>query len=647
MATPPATTKDRPARKSARPKHLAQGRWLGDFARLSAAEARLVACCARGEDWFPTGWNEKRPEKPTAENTILAGLIRFLALGGDALRPVHEAGVMLHGAWIEGLLDLHQCRASVQIDLRHCHFDAAPVFVAAHLPELSLSGSHVPGLDADRLTVTGGVFLDEGFTAEGEVRLLGATIGGDLACRGGSFANAKGHALSADGIKVTGTVFLREGFTAEGEVRLLGATIGGDLACSGGSFANAEGHALNADGVKVSGNVFLRGGFTAVGQVRLLGAAIGCNLACSGGSFANAKGDALSADGIKVSGDVFLGEGFTAEGQVRLVGAAIGGDLACSGGSFANAKGYALGADRVKVTGSLFLRNARIKGSISLAAAVVGGLIDDSACWQSGGHILDGLCYDRIIGPTDAPSRIAWLKRQRADHLNAEDWKPQPWEQLIKVLREMGHPAEAAEVAMEKQRMMRAAGRIGIRQPSNRFKQPGRRWLDAKWTILSNGLSRRFHDFYGWFAGYGYRPTRILSRMVVLWLACSVLYWGAADRFAAIGPANPAITSAALYPDADRLCGHGNEPGKTRWTECPGVPDEYSTFQPFIYSLDVILPLVDLQQEEDWAPVAEGPTGHDLWAGVIIRWVMWLEILAGWFASLMLIAIVSRLVEKD
>ncbi len=552
MAAPPKQTPAKRPRQPARPGHLARGRWYRDFPRPSAAEKRLVECCARGEVWAPQGWDWEKPVRPaekTASNTVRAELIRFLVLGGDSRHPVHEEGVMVHGAWITGRFNLHQCRAAVRLSLKHCHFDSAPNLTAAHLPELALSGSLLPSLPADRLKVDGGVYLRDGFIATGEVRMLGAEIGGNLECGKGTFTNKDGNALSADRVKVTGSVFLRDGFAATGAVRMLGAEIDGDLACSNGTFTNKG-------------------------------------------------GDALSADGIKVAG-------------------------------------------------SLILRTATANGAITLTAAQIGTLIDQGFNWLAGGHLLDGLRYDRIIGPTDAARRIAWLKSQRTDQLNPRDWAPQPWEQLIKVLREMGHPGAAAEVAMEKQRMMRAAGQIGTREPNPRFESGWRHALDVWWTPLHNRLARGFHDFYGWLAGYGYRPTRIAGRMAMVWLVFGCLYWGAADGYGAIGPANPVITSSALYPDAERLCGHGNEPGKARWTECPGVPDEYSTFQPFVYSLDLILPLIDLQQEADWAPIAEGPTGNDLLPGVIVRWVMWLEILFGWFASLMFVAIVSRLVEKD
>lgn len=529
MAIPPVKPNSRkhaPKSPPKRPPGLAHGRWLGDFPDLSAAERALVAACGRGEPWEPEGWDgETRPEEPTPENTISSDLIRFLALGGDAEHPVHEQGVMVRGAWIAGVLTLHQASTPVRLAMRSCHFAEVPNFLAASLPELSMRSSKVPGLDGDRLEVQGGLFLDNGFAASGEVRLPGARIGGNLECSDGTFANPDGIALNADGITVTGNVFLNNRLSANGAVRLLSARIGGNLECSGGTFANSNGIALNAD--------------------------------------------------------------------------------------------------RMAVRRSAFFRNSNVKGAIWLGSAKIGTLIDgDLACWQSGGHVLDGLQYDRIVGATDSSRRIAWLQQQRKEELTTE-FAPQPWEQLIKVLREMGHPHEASEVAIAKQVQMRAAGKIEGR------------------------LRKAMHWLYGALAGYGYRPMRTVAWMAAVWLAMGLAFWAGADRYAAFGPANPAITSAALYPDAAKLCGHGNEPGMARWTECSGVPDEYSTFQPFIYSLDLILPLVDLQQETDWAPIAEGPTGRDLPAGVVLRWLMWFEILFGWAASLMLVAVLGRLVERD
>lgn len=512
-----------------RPTNLPHGRWLGDLTPLSYAEQELVKACTAGRIWKPKGWDGKhRPVIRTERNEIRGELLRFLALGGDSEHPVHEEGVMAWGAWVSGALNLHQANVPARLSLKRCHFESTPSFAKAQLPELVLSGSAMPGLEAD-------------------------------------------------GARVFGDIVLRDRFKATGEVRLLGAKIKGDLVCSRGIFCSSSGHALSADRIRVSGSIFLSHRFVAIGKVRLVGAEIGSNLICSGGCFNNPGSDALIAD-------------------------------------------------RITVKGSLFLRSAKVKGAILLVAARLGSLVDDETCWNAGQHKLDGLQYDRITGSIDAISRIRWLKLQREKHLKAE-FRPQPWEQLIKVLREMGHPYEAGEIAIAKQQQMREARKI-------------------------KGWARTIpHWIYGKMAGYGHRPMWTVRWMVAVWLIMGIVFWAGADHYGVIAPANPMITSETLYPEAVTLCGHGNEltteSGKTRWTECTGVPDEYSTFQPFIYSLDLILPLVDLQQEADWAPVAEGPTGKDLPVGVVLRWLMWFEILFGWMASLMLVAVLGRLVDKD
>lgn len=527
-APTPASTPAEPApRESTAPKR-AFGRSLADFPRLSDAEKDLVACCARGEDCLLN--DGSRPNIATTANTIRAELIRFLALGGDAEHPVHEEGVALQGGWIKGELRLHQAQAAVRLHLQNCHFDTVPNLIAARLPELGLLGSSVPGLNADRMTVTGSVFLTDGFAAAGEVRLPGAQIGGDLACSGGSFTHVDGMALTADGMTVTGGVFLSKGFAATGEVGLLGAQIGGVLDCSGGNFMNASGHALSADGMTV--------------------------------------------------------------------------------------------------TGGVFLRSASIAGAVGLAAAKIATLVDDAACWQAGGHFLDGLRYDRIIGPTDAAMRIKWLGQQHASELTT-GFAPQPWEQLITVLRAMGHPDAAAKVAMAKQKQLRVAR--ASRKPK------WRRWLGGPLNWL-----------YGLFAGYGHRPLRIVYWMAAVCVTFSFAFY--AGRVGGYyGPTSPLIHASPAF-DVCGAPGEKDAKGKAKpfWTSpaCP-TPPEYTTFQPFLYSLDLILPLVDLHQETDWAPIVANPAGETLWWGRALRWLMWLEILFGWATSLTLVAVLGRLVDKD
>jgi hypothetical protein len=193
-------------------------------------------------------------------------------------------------------------------------------------------------LNAEAVRVTGDVVLradgDTPFHATGEVSLAGASIGGQLACDGARFEGAGGAALNAQGVQVTGSVFLRANgntrFHATGEVSLAGASIGGQLECKGARFEGAGGAALNAEGVQVTGSAFLcaegNTPFHATGEVSLSGASIGGQLECKGAQFDNAKGDALNAEAVRVTGALFWNgiDGNSVVGPVSFVSAHVG-----------------------------------------------------------------------------------------------------------------------------------------------------------------------------------------------------------------------------------------------------------------------------------------------------------------------------------
>ena len=387
------------------------------FPFLSEAEGRVLQAAPGGTtadcrdlggdedlqnvDGTPRPLGEQWPET----RNVRADLIRWLVVDREARELVDPKGVWIQGARITGDLDLSFTNVLFPLALLSCRVERDVDLEYAKMPLLSLKGSWPRAIDADGLKLEGDIFLNGGFHAEGEVRLLGATIGGDLSAEGGTFKNLSGKALSADGAKIGGNVFMKqelnaEGkvqneFMAEGEVRLLGAIVGGNLEADGGTFKRSNGKALSADGVRVAGSVFLRSGFNAEGEVRLLGATIGGNLDATGGTFKKPCGNVLNSDGtknetalnaerIKVGGNVLLRRKFAAEGEMRLVGAAIGGSLDARGGTFKEPEGYALNADRAKIDGSVFMTrelNAKdeiqskfvAEGEVRLHGATIGG----------------------------------------------------------------------------------------------------------------------------------------------------------------------------------------------------------------------------------------------------------------------------------
>jgi len=277
-------------------KALAKAHFNREF---TAAEEKLLAGAALGQFAYcgpnsdpkdplnDPSKGEKSERNPGwgRNREIAADLIRWLCVDRKANEQVDPYGLRIQAAKITGDLDLAFVILPFPIRLWNCTLTRDAYLNQVEIPQFDLQGSWTKAIFGYSAIVKGSVFLNDGFHADGEVRLLGAQIGGDLDCNGGTFNKPDGYALNAERAVVKGDVFLQNGFHADGEVNLVGAQIGGNLECSGGTFNKPDGYALHADGAVVKGDVFLQNGFHADGEVRLLGAQIGGDLDCNGGTF--------------------------------------------------------------------------------------------------------------------------------------------------------------------------------------------------------------------------------------------------------------------------------------------------------------------------------------------------------------------------
>ena len=512
------------------------------------------------------------------------------------------------------------------------HLTAANIGSSLHCDGGTFKNHGKTALDAYALKVGGDMFLGDGFNADGEVKLTTANIGSDLHCEGGTFnnpptkKNPDAIALGAYGLKVGGQMLVSDGFDADGEVKLTAANIGSSLDCKGGTIKSHGATALDAYALKVGGDVFLSDGFNADGEVKLTAANIGSDLYCDGGTFnnpptkKNPRTFALDAYDLKVGGDVFLRDWadnqgkvtpFVAEGEVNLEAANIGSNLYCNGGTFKNPKGTALDAKVIKVDrdvyfsdgdgnypfevdGKLDLTGAEIKGELLVPAKSIAHVADldlreastvdfndgaDKSWPQKDKLKLDGFVYNHFARSTkDAQKRIEWVQ-----HQGNTNFATQPYEQLAKVLREEGDEAGARTVLIKMNVDQFWEGKLGF-------------WQCCKSAILWAMI------------GYGYAPWR------ALWWIGGLLVLGFL-RFR-----------------------RGIRQGWIISTE--EHPERYKPFSPLIYSLETLLPLVDLYQSKHWIPDANTPGGRNL------RRYLWFHTLAGWFFASMLIAGVTGLVQK-
>jgi len=376
--------------------------------------------------------------------------------------------------------------------------------------------------------------------------------------------------------------------------------------------------AMRGDRLSVDGNVHLREGFSVSGPVRLLGANIGGSLNCSGATFAGRDeiGAAFNADGLKVGGSLFLhGARFT-QGGVRLVTSDSGGNLECDGTRFAGSDnaGHSFNLQNAMVGGNLFWRGFEEPPtrSIMFSRARVDTLADDESSWPEDGMgvlALDGFTYNALApgAPWRAKQRLEWLARMPDD-----DYRPQPYEHLAKVLREMGHPGEAREIAIAKQRAY-----------IKHLEQDGHS-LRAVW-----------HRFLGVTIGHGYRPWR-----AAVWLLGFLLFgfviFSQAHTLGVMVPIKDRVFMNPAYED------YGAPITGERYLRHRELPGAYPRFKPFVYSLDVLLPIVDLHQESFWEPRT-----HERPYGLWYRFYMWIHIAAGWVLSTLAVVGLTGLVKKD
>ena len=511
------------------------GRSLGDFLPLRESENKLLHACASGSD---LALSHGRPERKTPENALRAEFVRFLALGGDESAPIHEMGVQVEGAWIEGSLNLDHCTVS-RIWLGKCHFEKMLEMRNAQFQgSLHLNGSSVPGVKGDGLICHGSIFFQFGEIREKTFEMRSSTIYGGLEFSGARFLDKQSDAISLDRSKVHGGIFFDKNFEALGKVSLSSIFVGGSL------------YLINA-------------------RIESAGESVDCLL--------DLKGSEIAV--------VFVF-------QKMLVP-----------------------VDGVNLEG------ARIKY-----------LADDFSSWGDGINF-GSFYFDFFEGAglaVSAEERSQWLEKQKSiSSPYRSQFNERPWRNVIDALVRSGLPEPAVQVGM-------------------RFESL--KYFGTKRLLtlhISRCFERSLKALLGFFSyvliGYGYKPWRLLGWFVFFWFAGGCLYWYAAlDR--SILPSSPLVY---LNKELARDCGD-------TWVLCKSLPDSHSVFSPFVYSLDVLLPVVDLDQEKNWTMKTPGMKEKFLdeifinWSfGHLLRFMYWFQVIFGWGSGLIFVAMITGLLKRQ
>nr|MDT0659429.1 hypothetical protein [Micromonospora sp. DSM 115978] len=324
-------------------------------------------------------------------------------------------------------------------------------------------------IEGDRLAARG-IYLDRRFRSTGGITLVGATVSRELNCTGATMnsLNATDPALDASGMVCDGSILLNGGFSARGEVKLIGTSARQELNCAGGTFECRSSRALDADGLTTEGNVLLNKGFNATGEVRLSRASVGRQLECEKGQFIANGEIALDLTGMIGHGDVLLTDGFRAAGEVRMRDARLDRDLKFNGGYLAGTGKCALDARGATISGCLELKLAEPPGSqLDLSYVSINRLKDEQTSWSGPPAVLNGLTYQTIEDHTSGTDRDD--VRQRIETLHRmKRYKRQPYQELANFYRLAGREDDARRVAI-----------VGLRELR---KRNGLNWWGKVWN---------------------------------------------------------------------------------------------------------------------------------------------------------------------
>jgi hypothetical protein len=663
---------------------------------------------------FPSGeWADLRTGAPDEddvgggdawgpERTVRAETIRALLLGAGDVEPGRYPAVRLRGARVTGRLDLMGATVRYALVCEECYFENPPRFVESTTRTVRIVDSRLPGFNGARMR-TDGILNFRGSRFEKGIWLERAKVTGEVTLRAAILGSDRnGVAVAADGLTVDGNLECNEGFTADGMVRIRGARITGSMNMDDARLSCSAEQALDARNVTVDG-WFIARRAVVNGEFGLTNAVIAGWLDVSGSLLRNPGRTAFGGGGMTVGGGLWCHLGYAVEGEMRLVGARLGGNLTLTDAGLTNPGGVALNLDRatlgeldatgltvtggqvslvgaevagrlilsrahlndgvdgtamnadglsastllmndLRSHGSVVIRTARISGRMSLVGAElnasdaalrlsrteigadmfcaymvargrvklsgvrvgrqvnlhearlsnpggvaldaralhadqltlrgevegavelhharIGVLRDDPDHWPSP-LFLDGLTYETLEPELSARRRLTWLSR------DPEGCPPQPYEQLAAFYTRIGQPSEARQVLYARERHRR----------------------DAKTTV--GRIWSRLQDVT---VGYGYRSWRAMLWLALLLVLGSLLY----------GLAPPAALKAGEAPH----------------------------FNAVVYTLDLLLPIVDLGQQNAFNPAG------------LAQWFSYVLVAAGWILATTIAAGIARVITR-
>jgi hypothetical protein len=548
---------------------LAKDRFSED---LKGAEARILSDSACSG--FP---NVEELNGPLP--LIRPEFLRWIVADEEVRKFIDPRGIRIWLARVPGEVNLSDCAIPLPLDFRRCEFDGRLSLIASETRQIGLQAcTFAAGLSADRL-IAHGTLVMRRIESHGEIRLHGASIGGDLEISGSNIYTS-GNAVTLDQATIQGNLLLKSLkdsesvtlFRSKGSIHMNGTSVKGDVVCSGVrvelALEDTQDSAFYFDRIRIGGSLDLSINVEANRGIRAVDAVVDHYVAFRGVRL-TVPGAGLNLNRARVGGSAFLDLGLEVPGDINLANARVAYDLNFNGARLGRTvgEGCTVGGDAIWTNVGDAPSSKR---SLNLSSATVRAFMDDEKSWpEQRCLVLDGMTYRSIelfapqnvnkvssvslppSLPFNANKRIEWLRLQNDEN----QLRPQPWMQLASFAREIGHDEEARHVMYV---------------------------YDCIKTDLATPRARLIYRcFAKWLAALREKPVRILKPIFCCLLVSSLLFWHA-GRMRAIAPTNSAAYLA--------------------WTQDRLSDQAYPRFNGMVYAVENSLPILKLGQSDSWAP---------------------------------------------
>ncbi|MYS20904.1 MULTISPECIES: hypothetical protein [unclassified Streptomyces] len=470
-------------------------------------------------------------------------------------------------------------------------------------PALKVVGAHISGtFDLEGLAVAAPIRLDQSLFDEAPVLT-------DAECASIRLPGCQVPGFKGAGLRTQGNLELDQGFVCVGLLDLSGAEIGGDLKLRDALIHNPGERAIFASRISVS-KALLAGRLVVVGQTRLLSGRISGLFSLSDAQLLNGGGIALQGERLEVGESLFFQRTFRAEGHVTLRNASINGGIDAREATFSSPPGTnCLNLVWMRTGRNASFKLARFSGNVAGQSASIGGSLNlnDTTFAAGSKLVLDRLKAGRVQLLPITPPRSVSLRQAKVggfeddprtwpEELNLDNFEYLSLDSALPVspqdrLRWLA--LDRGGYRPQPYQQLAAAYRVkGEEQQARRVALEGqrrrRRTLNPPGRLLGYLLDIT--------VGYGYRTW-----IAGIWLT---LFATAGSVVFTLWPAHATVKGAPA-------------------------------FHPFIYTLSLLLPIVDLGQNDTWQP--QGFT----------QWFAWALTLLGWALTTAVVAGVSRVLNRS